>query len=333
MSDKKIKITVVILTYNGEEYLDEVLQSVLRQRVSFEFAVLVIDSGSKDKTLNIIDKYNRVFKSGGTEFRLIKIKNEDFGHGKTRNMAIKESESEYVVLITQDATPASETWLSELIAPYGKDKKIVATFGPHLARKNCNPVIERDMENHFKNFGTEDKPVVQSIKKEEEIDGIIGFFSDVNASIRKSFWEKHPYKEVSYAEDQIMGREILASGYKKAYCPKASVFHSHTYPTREYLGRYFDEYRGLKESIGFVDENVTFLKIIPNAIINFFRDAKYIKSQKYSKKELIKYFWQAFLMNLYRQIAAYLGGRYEKIPKSLISKISLELSKKRRANV
>ncbi len=332
MSSKNIKVTVAILTFNGEKYLEEILKTLIKQKTKFSFSVLVIDSDSKDKTLDIVNKYDKLFSKKNKEFRVIKIKNTDFGHGKTRNLAIKESKSEIVAFLTQDATPISGNWLTNLISAYDLDNKVVATFGPHIARENCNPVIKRDMENHFKNFGSNDIPVIQSIKKGEEIEGIVGFFSDVNASIKKNYWLKHPYKEVSYAEDQIMGKEILLSGYKKAYCPMASVFHSHTYPTSEYLGRYFDEYRGLKESIGFVD-SVTILKIIPNAIKKFINDACYIKAQEYPFKNLIKYLCQAFVMNVYRQMGAYLGARYEKMPQFLINRISMELSMKRRINV
>lgn len=333
MSSKITKVTVAILTFNGEQYLEEVFASLLEQKTSFNFDVLIIDSGSTDKTLVIVGKNSKLLNKKGIKCRLLEIKNSDFGHGKTRNLAIKQSNSEFIAFLTQDATPATDNWLASLVSAYDLDNKVVATFGPHLARENCNPVIKRDMENHFKNFGTNDIPAIQSIKKGEEIEGVAGFFSDVNSSICKSFWIKHPYKEVSYAEDQIMGRDILKSGYKKAYCPKASVFHSHTYPTSEYLGRYFDEYRGLKESIGFVDKNVTFFRIIPNALKNFKDDARYIKTQNYSDRKFLKYLWQAFIMSIFRQTAAYMGARYEKMPKCIINRISLELSRKRRAYV
>lgn len=330
-SDKVATATIAILTYNGEEYFEEILSSIFKQ-CHGSFQVIVIDSGSSDGTLAIVSRHKKRFIQRGIDFRLIEISNKDFGHGKTRNLAVREARSEFVVFLTQDATPSSNDWLHELLLPY-TDESIVATFGPHLAREGCNPVIKRDMEMHFSNFGSMTAHVVQGlVEKTDTIEGLTGFFSDVNSSLRRSYAIKHPYKEVSYAEDQVMGTDILRNGYKKAYCPKAPVYHSHTYPTLEYLGRYFDEYRGLKESIGYVDSSATLLRLLPNAAHNFIGDARYIKMQGYPFGKRIRYYLQAFMMSIFRQIAAYTGGRYEKLPKYLVNRLSLELSRKRRNN-
>ena len=80
--------TVFIPTYNGSEYLVQLLDAVLSQKnVSFE--VLIIDSGSKDDTLSIIKKYSAV--------KLHQIPNSEFGHGKTRNLAAKMSRGELII--------------------------------------------------------------------------------------------------------------------------------------------------------------------------------------------------------------------------------------------
>ncbi len=50
-------ISIIILTKNGERYIDEVLSSLFKQQSKYAFEVIVIDSGSKDNTLSIIKKY------------------------------------------------------------------------------------------------------------------------------------------------------------------------------------------------------------------------------------------------------------------------------------
>jgi rhamnosyltransferase len=58
---------------------------------------------------------------------------------------------------------------------------------------------------------------------------------------------------VSYAEDQLLARDMLAAGYAKAYEPGAGVIHSHSYPPGELFGRLFDEFRALREVHGWVE--------------------------------------------------------------------------------
>ena len=57
-----------------------------------------------------------------------------------------------------------------------------------------------------------------------------------------------------YSEDQAFGRALAAHPrWRKAYVPRAGVLHAHDYPPLEFMRRYFDEYRGLRETIGHVE--------------------------------------------------------------------------------
>ena len=57
MSDRSPDISIVLLTYNGDIYLAEVLASIFAQITRFNFEVIAIDSGSSDRTLEIIKDY------------------------------------------------------------------------------------------------------------------------------------------------------------------------------------------------------------------------------------------------------------------------------------
>ena len=63
-----MKIVVLLHTYNGAEYLEEQLQSLLKQDISSkaEVKILVRDDGSTDKTWDILDKYKNDGKIGGS---------------------------------------------------------------------------------------------------------------------------------------------------------------------------------------------------------------------------------------------------------------------------
>lgn len=330
MNDK-ILATVTLLTYNGEEFLEEVLNSVLNQKTNFSFQFQIFDTSSKDRTLEILEEYNKKFPG---KLVIYHTNPADFGHGKSRNVAMEKANGEYVCFLTQDATPLSDTWLQSYIDAFKLDDKIALAFGPHLPRRDCNPVIKRDLEQHFASFGTMTKPLVQEYTTENkpaDLNTILGFFSDVNSCLKKSTWKKIPYQDVSYAEDQIIAHDMLKAGYKKVYVPAAAVYHSHTYPTFQYLRRYFDEFRGLKESVNYTDPNVTPLNFLPHALKGWLHDSKYIyRSQEYSIFEKIRWVFAAFWMNIFRHLASYLGPRYMKLPTFIYNQLSLEKVNKRK---
>ncbi|MGL6337900.1 MAG: glycosyltransferase family 2 protein, partial [Waterburya sp.] len=100
--------SVVIPVKNGDEFLDEVLQQVLSQKTDFAYEVIVIDSGSTDRSLEIIKNY---------DVNLIQIDAKKFNHGLTRNLGVQKSSGEFIAFVTQDATPVNDQWLQNLVMP------------------------------------------------------------------------------------------------------------------------------------------------------------------------------------------------------------------------
>ena len=81
-------------------------------------------------------------------------------------------------------------------------------------------MIKRDLYYHFKNFG-DDNTIFQitdenrqRYKEEEGYRHLLSFFSDNNSCIRRDIFEKYPYKDVSFAEDQIWAKQMIELGYK-----------------------------------------------------------------------------------------------------------------------
>jgi glycosyltransferase involved in cell wall biosynthesis len=88
------KITVLMPVYNGDKYLKEAINSILRQTFpSFEF--LIINDGSKDKSLEIIRSY--------TDARIRLVENEkNLGLIKTLNKGIDLARGEYIARMDCD---------------------------------------------------------------------------------------------------------------------------------------------------------------------------------------------------------------------------------------
>ncbi|WP_391857866.1 glycosyltransferase family A protein, partial [Vibrio cidicii] len=133
------------------------------------------------------------------------IPNSEFGHGRTRNLAAQLATGEFVVYLTHDAIPASESWLTELLAPFAIDERIVAVMGKQIPRPGCFPLLKYEIRGVFAGFGPDFGTTVfykDDFAKDEGVLGAMAFYSDVNSAARRSFLtDVVPYRDVRYAED------------------------------------------------------------------------------------------------------------------------------------
>lgn len=302
-------VTICIPTKNGGDLLDRVLQAVFNQKTKLSYEVVCVDSGSVDNTLDIIHHYPQI--------KLHQIPASEFGHGKTRNLAASLGTGEFIFFLTQDALPASDEWLEQMICAIRKDDKCVLGFGIHYPYPGCNVLDERDLKMHFNGFGTEntyywiDDP--ERYRREEGYRHLLAFSSDNNACVRRSVFERYPYPDVEFAEDQVWTKQMMELGYHKVYCPFAPVYHSHNYLLKEYFKRYFDEYKGLRELHDYrIVKNARQIPRTAGALIK--RDLKYIRQSDMPLKEKIHWSYYAIRRDTNRVVAGFLGGRYVDAP-------------------
>lgn len=233
--------TVVIPTFNGETYLKRLLTAVEAQTIDGGAEILVIDSGSTDRTLQIIAEHPGV--------RLIEIPNSEFGHGRTRARAAREARGEFVAYLTQDAVPIGDSWLAELLAPFAIDPRVVLVTGRQIPRDRAFPLQRYEIVGVFSQLGPDNGTTLfgaGSLPLEGSEFDRAAFHSDVNAAVRKSALATVPFRDVAYSEDQMMGRDVLEAGLWKAYAGAAAVEHSNDLTLREYGMRIYDETVGLR---------------------------------------------------------------------------------------
>lgn len=296
--------SIVIPTKNGGALFERVLESIFNQKTEYEYEVICVDSGSTDGTLGIIKKY---------PCKLYEIPKEEFGHGKTRNYGASKGTGEFIVFVTQDALPATNTWLQSFLDGMKTDEKIAGGFGIHYPYPDCNLIDKIMLRNHFRNFG--DKLTVFQIddrkryEKDNGYRGFISFFSDNNSCLRRSVWEQYPYEDVNFAEDQIWAKTVLEKGYKKVYVPEAPVYHSHNFPMRTYLGRCFDEFKALYQLNGYKIAE-TPRQVITGSLRGFLYDVKCIRGEEIPKLSKIKWAFYALWRNYCKYLGAYFSVVY-----------------------
>jgi len=89
-------LTVIICLYNAEPYIGETLDSLSKQTKK-DFKLLIIDDCSTDNSASIANKYADKF----TSFQLITF-TENNGTAKTRNFALHEAETPFVLFFDAD---------------------------------------------------------------------------------------------------------------------------------------------------------------------------------------------------------------------------------------
>ena len=216
------RVSVVVPTKNGMATLPAVLDALDKQREGFALEIVAVDSGSDDGTRALLA--SRVD-------RLIEIRAEAFDHGTARNTGIEGARGELVVLLVQDAVPASDTWLSALVAPLLADPTVAGTFARQTPRPDAS-ALARLMLSRWVAASREGRVValttpaaLEAMTPMERL--LFCAFDNVCSCIRRTVWHEHPFRRTPIAEDLQWAREVLLAGYRLAYVPEAVVVHSH----------------------------------------------------------------------------------------------------------
>ena len=88
-------ISVVMPVYNAEKYLDEAIKSILVQTCK-DFEFIIINDGSNDKSLEIIEKYNI------QDERIVLINRENRGLIASLNEGIEKTKGRYIARMDAD---------------------------------------------------------------------------------------------------------------------------------------------------------------------------------------------------------------------------------------
>lgn len=320
-----VNISIIIPVKNGMPILGEVLDQLFKQDTkNLTYNVLIVDSGSNDTSIDHITELQRHHKN----LFIISIKPEDFGHGKTRNFGIEQTNSEFCVMITQDAKPANDQWLINLIQPMLDDREVAGVFGRHIAYDHADIYTKYALEGHFHNLSH--FPKVSKYENEERYNDkedlpwrqMLHFFSDNSSALRRSVWEKHPYQDVDFAEDQIWAREIIEQGYKKAYAHESIVYHSHDYNSFESFRRSFDEAKAFRQYFNY-RLFPKFFALFPSMIKMTKHDWRRAKSENLWKSHFF-FCLRRPAQNFARIFGHFLGTHHKKLSQAITNFISLD---------
>jgi GT2 family glycosyltransferase len=107
-------VSIIIVNYNGEKYIKNCLDSVLRTKYC-PFEIVVVDNGSTDKSVKILKEFEN-----DPRVKVILLgRNLHFAGGN--NLGIKYSNGEYIVFLNND-TIMKHDCLEELVKRFESDR-------------------------------------------------------------------------------------------------------------------------------------------------------------------------------------------------------------------
>jgi rhamnosyltransferase len=220
-----VKFDICVPTLNAAVQWGEYLTALNAQSCQPE-GVVIIDSESTDGTAELAERAG---------FRVVRISRNDFGHGKTRQLAASLApEADVLVYMTQDAVLANSDALASLLRPF-EDDRVGAVYGRQLPRKGAGP-----SEAHARAFNYPAVSEVRTIESARERGFKAIFFSNSFGAYRRQALEAvggFPL-DVNFGEDTVVAGRLLLNGWKIAYAADAEVYHSHAYSMREEFRRY-----------------------------------------------------------------------------------------------
>ena len=222
-----MEVDVLIPVYRPDGKLTELLKRLKMQNYPIH-RVILMNTEEKHFPAELTGIWDRV--------EVYHLAKEEFDHGGTRDRGVRMSTADLVVCMTQDAMPADETLIEELVKPFD-DPEVWAAYARQLPNEDC-----REVEKYTRSFNY---PEQSMVKTKEDLDrlGIKTFFcSNVCAA-----WRREKYLELGgfvkhtiFNEDMILAGTMLKQGGKIAYCAKAKVIHSHNYSAFQQFHRNFD---------------------------------------------------------------------------------------------
>lgn len=226
MSPQNEQLTVVIVTYNSERFIEPLFRS-LREQTYRNFSVLVIDNHSTDYTRSVVDAQKNI------PITLIKKRTND-GFSKSYNEGIRLADSEFVCIANPDLVFDPEC-LAHLMDA-ARRRPDIAVFGPKVTRyPNTNILDTAGMEmlrsRRVLNRG-EGEVNHGQFDTEEEVFGIAGTIMLLRTSyIMQCTPDGHEVFDEDffmYKEDADFAWRTHLLGVKSLYVPSALASHVRT---------------------------------------------------------------------------------------------------------
>ena len=282
-----MNIDIICPLYNAEKDIENLNESLLKQRNVKINKIRYVLTESRDNTEKVLKNLNVNYK---------KIRKEEFSHSLTRENEAFESDADILVFITQDVKIVRDDWLFNLT------KNIISgEVDACYSRQLCD---NNTIEKYTRECNYPEKSKIVS-KDDIKILGLkTFFFSDASSAIKRETFVKldgYDHKNLIISEDMYIAYKLIANEYKIKYCADSEVIQSHTFTLKEYYYRYKDTGKFFKEN-----------SYLNNYKVNQAggKMAKYVLKRAWQDKN-----WNVLVKFIPNMVARFIGMKIGKITK------------------
>ncbi|MCP4143597.1 MAG: glycosyltransferase family 2 protein [Chloroflexi bacterium] len=275
-----MKCSVVIRAYNEGKHIARLLEGIKQQTLD-GVEIILVDSGSTDKTVSIAESYDA---------KIVHITPEEFTFGRSLNFGVEAASGEFIVNVSAHCYPVYPDWLAQLLKPFD-DENLAVSYGKQRGGETNQYSEHQFFRQYF--------PDISQPRQGHP------YSHNANAAIRHSLWEKHPYNEqLTGLEDLAWSSWAMEEGYSIAYTAEAEIIHLHDEKPAQVHNRYRREAIAMKQ-------------ILPSSTFSLWNFLRLWLSSTYSdllqaKREgLLQKHWQSILwFRLLQYWGTYQGYNY-----------------------
>ena len=212
------KVTVAVISYNGEHLLEECLSAIESQDYP-EYEIMLVDNNSTDQSVDLV-------KARFPELKVLRMK-KNKGPSPARNVAIRKANTRYVLLVDDDAVlaPGCVRILMNAINKFPE----AAVWAPRVMYYDRRDIIQFDGASlHFVGEAIPNNPdtrIEGALEKEPfsvDTAGGVAYIIDKEKALQVGLFD----------EDYFFGKtdteftfRLTISGFRCMNVPRALVYH------------------------------------------------------------------------------------------------------------
>ena len=212
-----MKVSIIIVNYNGKKVLPVCLTSIYNQTYK-NFEVIIVDNASTDESVfDVEDNFPKV--------KIIKNK-INYGFAKGNNIGIKRAKGEYIIMVNPD-TEMNKDFLEEMLyfASLGHRTAFVT---PKVIRKDTGEIDTYGIRVPKSGLGKDIK----------EIDELKYMIAPCGVSM---MWRRKALDDIAvkgeyldedffaYCEDTDLGIRAILRDWSYGCVPNAIIYHNHSH--------------------------------------------------------------------------------------------------------
>jgi rhamnosyltransferase len=195
------ELAALIRSRNEERGIGRLIDSLRTQTIADSLEIVVIDSGSEDRTVTEV-------RNRGLE--PLQIRSEEFTYGRALNVAANAAGAPLCVSISAHARPRDNGWAARMVACF-EDERVACAFGQRMHPDEPRPLQE---------------PLLQDFEHARAHP----FWGYANSAggFRRDLWSRRPFdEELAASEDLEWALYWQRQGWLVLLDPALDIEHSH----------------------------------------------------------------------------------------------------------